>query len=322
MLPITRIVVRPNASPCAPGARHGSRAGTSCLSALPWRFCVAAFIAGILLAPGCTVCQQARRTVCDEPASFSAILDRKRSVKTYREWADMAWCEERNACPAMPTSEPYALGFSDGFSSFVYAGGSGEPPPVPPRQYWNVCWRSPEGHAASDDWYAGYRHGARVARDGGFRDRAVIHSSLSWTGGDDAPPGEMLLNPPEDLGPPPAPTPEGAMIGPVLEDSSLEELPGQLNQKESSEETTPSDPKEPPADTLPAPPLEPDQTNRDSAAVFKSALRSAADRHETKSDSDHAVKSEVLPASTQELRYESSRGADRGRRESSLDVLD
>lgn len=158
---------------------------------------------------GCSVCQQARRTLLDEPAQFSWKKDRSRSLSLYRDWADAAWRAEVRACSSGLDTEEYSAGFRDGFVDFVYAGGSGEPPPVPPRKFWNVGWRSPGGHGAADQWFAGFRHGASAARDGGYRQRATLYSSHRWYGDDDwtmplveSPP----LAPVEDLGPPPAPS--------------------------------------------------------------------------------------------------------------------
>jgi hypothetical protein len=253
---------------------------------------------GLALAPGCTVCEQTRRTVCQEPKAFLAFRDRKVSVATYRGWAAMAWSDERKSCPTLPMSEEYALGFSDGFTSFVYAGGSGEPPPVPPRQLWNVERRSPPGHAAAQDWFAGYRHGARVAREGGFRDRAIVHSSLGWMGHETMiPHGAEIELPPEDLGPPPPPEPEDEAAEPTLEapaetpdvgdDEETPQAPADeaagAEAAEADAATTPEEatPAEAP-DSLPAPPAEQpaeefDETT-DNATEFRSALRSVANR--------------------------------------------
>jgi hypothetical protein len=72
----------------------------------------------------------------------------------------------------------YETGFIDGFVDYVFAGGNGEPPPVPPRRLWNVYFRSEEGHLRAADWFTGYRHGAGYARDGGYRELSTIRSSL------------------------------------------------------------------------------------------------------------------------------------------------
>jgi len=228
---------------------------------------------------GCSVCQQARRTVIEEPLQYSSKGDRERSLATYRLWAESAWRQERAACATFPESEGYSLGFRDGFVDYIYAGGNGEPPPVPPRKFWNVEWRSPAGHAAAADWFAGYRHGAQVARDGGHRREAVVHSSLESFGHEGPPPyanrapPESLLNPPEDLGPPPR-------------ESEGEELRAP-SEEETPQPTLPA-PEEAPDESPPPPTDESERTadnsTDDPARQFTSALRSAAHRMKASSD--------------------------------------
>lgn len=137
------------------------------------------FIASLaVFLPGCTVCQNARRTLFSEPSQYSWKADRRHSIKAYRAWADLAWSQQISASSEMPFSCDYEAGFKDGFVDFVYAGGSGEPPPVPPRQYWNLDHRTPQGRAGAEDWFAGFRHGAQVARTDGYREQATIDSSV------------------------------------------------------------------------------------------------------------------------------------------------
>lgn len=128
--------------------------------------------------PGCTVYQNARRTMFREPAQYGWKADRKHSIKAYRAWADQAWSHQFSTPSGMPYSSDYEAGFKDGFVDFVYAGGSGEPPPVPPRRYWNLDHRTPQGQNAAADWFAGFRLGARVAREEGYREQATIDSSV------------------------------------------------------------------------------------------------------------------------------------------------
>jgi hypothetical protein len=132
----------------------------------------------VCLVSGCTVCENASRTMKYEPAAFSWKHDRKRSLEIYARWADQAWAEEVARRPDMPPERDYQFGFRDGFVDFVWAGGNGEPPPVPPRQFWNAMLRSPDGKQRADLWFEGYRHGARVARIGGYRELGTVHSSL------------------------------------------------------------------------------------------------------------------------------------------------
>jgi hypothetical protein len=160
---------------------------------------------GLATQSGCTVFQNARRTLIQEPSEFSWRWDRGRSLKVYRQWADQAWAAESGACPEAGAVDEYALGFRDGFVDFVYAGGDGQPPPVPPRKFWNVAWRTPEGDVAAQQWFAGYRHGAQSARNGGYRQSGIVNSSYrtdlaagSWTSA--APP--TMVDSASPLGPP------------------------------------------------------------------------------------------------------------------------
>jgi hypothetical protein len=160
------------------------------------RFQSGTLVAWLVVMTGCTVCHNAMRTVCHEPAAFSWKHDRRRSVELYRQWADQAWAEELSQCPELFSQGDYAVGFRDGFVDFVYAGGTGEPPPVPPRQFWNAILRSPDGRQRADQWFAGYRHGAQVARDGGYREMGTIRTSLV-SGGE---PLNSPMYPPDSAG--------------------------------------------------------------------------------------------------------------------------
>ncbi|HEX2473432.1 MAG TPA: hypothetical protein VHK01_01725, partial [Lacipirellulaceae bacterium] len=137
-----------------------------------------ALVACCVSAMGCTICQQARRTLWQEPAAYSWKHDRRRSAEAYLLWANAELAEEASRCPDLFGDPDYIMGFRDGFVDFVWAGGTGEPPPIPPRQFWNVMLRSPNGKARANLWFDGYRHGAAVARDGGYRDLGRVHSSL------------------------------------------------------------------------------------------------------------------------------------------------
>jgi hypothetical protein len=130
-------------------------------------------------ATGCNLCYNAMRTVWYEPKAYSWKHDRRRSIESYSLWADAALADEASRCPDRFGEPDYIMGFRDGFVDFVYLGGTGEPPPVPPRQFWNVMLRSPEGNERANLWFDGYRHGAAVARDGGYRELGRVRSSLA-----------------------------------------------------------------------------------------------------------------------------------------------
>jgi hypothetical protein len=205
------------------------------------------FALALLTLPGCVVYQHARRTLIHEPTAFSWKKDRIRSLKTYRQWADEAWASETGTC--LDPEDEFALGFRDGFVDYVYAGGDGEPPPVPPRQFWNLAWRSSQGQSAAQEWFAGYRHGADVAREGGFRNSGIVLSSYRWDG-----PGPSEFDgvqPPitsgEELGDPIEPMP-APPEGDPLDDGMIDPQPPELPAPSDNGSMLP--PEEPPAEDV------------------------------------------------------------------------
>ena len=136
-------------------------------------FAIVLFI--VTCGSGCSVWRLANRTMYSELSLFPPITDGYASCRQYNAWARESWTRISQEEPDLPAS--YARGFRQGFVDYVYAGGTGEPPPVPPRPFWRINFRNKLGDQAIRDWYVGYRHGAAVARDDGYRDRAVIPSS-------------------------------------------------------------------------------------------------------------------------------------------------
>jgi hypothetical protein len=88
--------------------------------------------------------------------------------------ASAAWKEIEKADPEHVYSAAYAEGFKDGYRDFIEEGGTGQPPPVAPPCYWDLRYQTPLGHAAIEDWYAGFRHGAAVARESGNRRWVIV----------------------------------------------------------------------------------------------------------------------------------------------------
>lgn len=128
----------------------------------------------------CSPCYLAGRTLIGEPSRYSIRVDRKRSLSLYRTWAEQEWQQVADSCAVdCPLTPDYRAGFVTGFVDFVYAGGSGEPSPIPPREYWNISQRSPQGKERVNQWFSGYRHGTRVAHDGGYREAGTIQLSLA-----------------------------------------------------------------------------------------------------------------------------------------------
>jgi hypothetical protein len=99
-----------------------------------------------------------------------------------RKWAREAFgrVESAAGCPLAPS---YRDGYLDGFAEFLYRGGSGEPPALPPAKYRALCYQNLAGYRAIELWFTGYREGAAAARSGGYREfvtgpTALRHPSL------------------------------------------------------------------------------------------------------------------------------------------------
>lgn len=120
-------------------------------------------------APDNFLCQ-ADRNVAEAPIRAS---DEVEFIKKTRKQAEQYW---KQVCQgdSHPHHDAYHDGFVDGFVDYVEAGGSGEPPFLPPFRYRLTPDRSPEGMALVEDWYAGFRHGSSVARASGLRELSLI----------------------------------------------------------------------------------------------------------------------------------------------------
>ena len=131
----------------------------------------------IVLQSGCSVYHLTKRTLHTELNEYPQTTEAKRACREYQRWAKQEWHRASNEFD-VPPSRDYASGFLQGFVDQVYGGGETSAPPIPPRKYWRVGYRDANGRQAIDDWYHGFEHGAEVAQVGGYRDRAVVPSSL------------------------------------------------------------------------------------------------------------------------------------------------
>ena len=150
---------------------------------------------------GCGPFALATHVLVIEPIQYCKtaddILERRRDYTL----AEETWQVFAQAHPDHPSSPDYANGFKDGFADYVYAGGTGEPPPLPPRQYWRITYETPQGHQAIEDWFDGYRHGAAMAQQSGYRQWVTIPSSVpARVASDQVPPSVV----PESIGVPPS----------------------------------------------------------------------------------------------------------------------
>lgn len=114
-------------------------------------------ISGMMVLPGCAVWGLAQRTLHTELAQYPRVTDGYMSRQTYRQWAREAWEREVGTHGLLAEDEHYRQGFIDGFVDFVSAGGNGEPPPIPPRRFWKITYRTPAGDQVISQWSQGFR---------------------------------------------------------------------------------------------------------------------------------------------------------------------
>ncbi len=182
-----------------------------------------------LIASGCTIVENATRTLIKEPCEYCLYKDRR--LTTYRDFqaAGAAWCQLQRNTPEQSFTADYEDGFICGYADYLYAGGNGTPPAAPPRRYWNVRYQNPRGYEAIQDWFAGFAHGATQAQEAvGDRRLLTVPSSaplptglnLQTRSSSDAPAPhhrertEALQGTPENL-PEPLPNPMSQMSLPL-----------------------------------------------------------------------------------------------------------
>ena len=152
-----------------------------------------------LLGSGCRVLHDVDRTVHVEPSHFNFFGEENSTKRRYRKMARYTLARHgAEACQ----SQDYADGFEDGYVDYLFAGGNGQPPPLPPRKYWGRRYQSEWGRRAALDWFAGFRDGAADAKSSGYRELVTVPSSRQLKMSAEAPFDsslQPLQGPAEDL---------------------------------------------------------------------------------------------------------------------------
>jgi hypothetical protein len=155
---------------------------------------------------GCSFLPYAIHNLVEAPCD---VIDRGCLRRRFHQQAREAWKELTRSDPSHAYSRSYACGFEEGFVEFLDGDGTGEPPAAPPWGYRTPRYLTPEGRQEVDDWFAGFRHGAAVARASGLRETVVVPLAL--------PPIHTTLGSPEmPRLPPPAPEPSGELPSPRI----------------------------------------------------------------------------------------------------------
>jgi hypothetical protein len=150
------------------------------------------------LVPGCGPIANAARTMLIEPAHFAPRVAAMIECHRDHAVAEEAWERFLAEAPEGDYSPDFAKGFKLGFSDYLFAGGRGLPPPLPPRHYWEPRYQTTDGHRAIADWFDGFRHGAAAAQASGLRELVVIPSSASVVTRPHGPPPSGPPLPPAD----------------------------------------------------------------------------------------------------------------------------
>jgi hypothetical protein len=131
------------------------------------------------LGSGCSIIEYSTRNLLVDPICYCERTSRFVSHAEALVMADEIFDELELDCSEQGFSEDYRKGFKAGFADYVLFGGTGDPPVVPPRHYWQNHYQTPEGYQAIQDWYAGFRHGSLVAMEGGYRQYVPVPTSLT-----------------------------------------------------------------------------------------------------------------------------------------------
>lgn len=174
--------------------------------------CCLAVIALCACGSGCRIGNQLAKTMVVEPLGYARFLEEKREHFRFRQLAECALAAEKSRVRAELddyTCKPFSLdeqaGFLDGFVDYLDAGGTGNPPTLPPRRYWRTEHENQAGYQAVQDWYRGYAQGAAAAQASGYRELVTICTSDSlgafrepyYPGQDHCLPGTLLESPDE-----------------------------------------------------------------------------------------------------------------------------
>lgn len=123
---------------------------------------------------GCGPQVNIARTLLIEPIHYCDSADKVVEWTRDCKLAKEAWERIEKENPSQTFSPDYADGFKFAFADYLYAGGDGTPPVLPPRSYWKPKYETPVGVQAINEWYAGFRHGAAAAHASGYRTYVTV----------------------------------------------------------------------------------------------------------------------------------------------------
>lgn len=134
---------------------------------------LALFVCLTFVCSGCSLTKGLRDYIAYNDSCNDFVMGWRNNV-----WSRQAWHEQKGYFADHPELRAFGQGFRDGYRD-VAGGGSGCPPPVPPRKYWTWKYQTAEGQCKVAAWFEGYSHGARAAEEHGagyFQDIQVSYA--------------------------------------------------------------------------------------------------------------------------------------------------
>jgi hypothetical protein len=128
-------------------------------------------VVGIVPLCGCTLIA---RSVYNINYDKEMRADLAEKSAEHRKLAQQAWLEYWSTCNELTPDAGMAEGFVDGFADYLDAGGSAEPPAVPPNQFRFGAGTSPAGRLTASRYAEGFTAGAHAARASGLRETSLV----------------------------------------------------------------------------------------------------------------------------------------------------
>lgn len=127
---------------------------------------------------GCSMTRATFDNLYHGPCEYHRVDDDHETTVKFHDLARLAWNRVVAEHPECGDSSPdFAAGFEAAYVDYLYRGGDGRPPVVPPRPYWNIERRFNEDNTPAHDWLAGYQLGSASAQASGIRDATIVPST-------------------------------------------------------------------------------------------------------------------------------------------------
>jgi hypothetical protein len=111
-------------------------------------------------------------------SAFTDVVYEYRFQCDIAKLAEEAWTEIGCGPEAAGRGGEFEVGFKAGFTDYLDANGTGQPPAMPPRHLTAIIFRTEKQNQDIRDWFDGFRLGAATAAQSRWRDRIVIPLAL------------------------------------------------------------------------------------------------------------------------------------------------